>query len=195
MSEEVAALGWAVELENVGAGVPEPVACPLARFSQQRLELGKGLFDGIEVGAVGRQVEHLSLAVFDRFPDAGDLVAGPIVQDDDIARAQGWGEDLLDVAAEDVAVQGAIQHVGCRDAGGPQAGHEGGGFPVTVGHRGEPAQTAGTPAKPARHVGGRRGLVEKHQALWGECRLAADEGAARGGHIRTLLLGGVQTFF
>jgi hypothetical protein len=76
MSEEVPALGWAVELENVCDGVPETVACPLARFSQQRLEFGKGLFDGIEIGAVGRQVEQLGLAVFDRFPNAGDLVTG-----------------------------------------------------------------------------------------------------------------------
>jgi hypothetical protein len=73
MSEEVPALGWAVELENVGDGVPETIACPLARFSQQRLEFGKGLFDGIEIGAVGRQVEQLGLSVFDRFPNAGSM--------------------------------------------------------------------------------------------------------------------------
>ena len=179
----------------MGDGVPETVACPLARFSQQRLEFGKGLFDGIEIGAVGRQVEQLGLAVFDRFPNAGDLVTGQIVHDDNVTRAQGWGENLLDVAAEDVSVQGAIEHVGCSDAGGPQAGHEGGGFPVTVGHRGQQAQTTGAPAKPSRHVGSRRGLVEKHQALRIECRLAANEGVARRGHVRTLLLGGVQTFF
>jgi hypothetical protein len=43
--------------------------------------------------------------------NAGDLVAGQIVHDDNVARAQGWGEDLLNVAAEDVTVHGTIEHV------------------------------------------------------------------------------------
>jgi hypothetical protein len=81
------------------------------------------------------------------------------------------------------------------DAGGAQAGHKGGGFPVTVGHRRQQTQAAGTPAKPPRHVGGRRGLVEEHQTFRVECGLAPDEGVAGLGHVRTLLLGGVQTFF
>jgi hypothetical protein len=34
-------------------------------------------------------------------------------------------------------------------------------------------------------------LVEKHQALRVECRLAPDEGMAGLGHVSTLLLGGV----
>jgi hypothetical protein len=72
MSKEVPALSWAVELENVCDGVPETGACSLTRFSQQRLKFGK-LFDGIEVGAVGRQVEQLGLSVFDRFPNAGSM--------------------------------------------------------------------------------------------------------------------------
>jgi hypothetical protein len=127
--------------------------------------------------------------------NAGDLVAGQIVHDDNVARAQGWGEDLLNVAAEDVTVHGAIEHVRGGDAGGAQAGHKGGGFPVTVGHRRQQAQAAGTPAKPPRHVGGRRGLVEEHQTFRVECGLAPDEGVAGLGHVRTLLLGGVQAFF
>jgi hypothetical protein len=66
MSKEVSALSWAVELENVGDGIPEPVACPLAHLSQQRLELGEGLFDRIKVGAVRRQVEQPGIPAFDR---------------------------------------------------------------------------------------------------------------------------------
>ena len=62
-----------------------------------------------------------------------------------------------------------------------------------LGH--QQAQAAGTPAKPPRHVGGRRGLVEEHQTFRVECGLAPDEGVAGLGHVRTLLLGGVQTFF
>ncbi len=82
MSKEVSALGWAVKLENVGDGIPEPVACPLAHLSQQRLELGGGLFDRIKVGAIGRQVEQPGIPAFDLLLDAGHFMAGQIVHDD-----------------------------------------------------------------------------------------------------------------
>jgi hypothetical protein len=36
--EEVPALVKAEELEDLGNGIPEAAACPLARLSQQRLE-------------------------------------------------------------------------------------------------------------------------------------------------------------
>jgi hypothetical protein len=195
MPKEVPALGWAVELENVGDGVPETVACPLARLSQQRLEFGEGLFDGIEIRAVGRQVEQPGLAVFDRFPDASDLVGSHVVHNDDIARAQRRGEHLLDVGAEGGAVHGAIQHVRRGNARGAQARHESGGLPMTMWNRGQQAQTAGTPAKPSGHVGCRRGFINEDKTLRIECRLAADESPTGLGHIRTLLLGGVQAFF
>jgi len=54
--QEVPALVRAEELEDLDNGIPEAAACPLTRLSQQHLELGKCLLDGIKVGAVGRQV-------------------------------------------------------------------------------------------------------------------------------------------
>src|SRR4051812_36303978 len=81
MSKEVLALGWAVELETMGDGVSETVSCPLARFSREHLEFGDGLFDGTQIGAVRRQVEQLGLAIFDRFPNASDIVATRIVHE------------------------------------------------------------------------------------------------------------------
>src|SRR3954451_23946785 len=107
-------------------GLPEAVTGAFADLSEQRLEFGEGLLDGIEIGAVGWQVEQPGLPAFDGLLNAGDLVAGQIVHDDNVARAQGWGEDLLDVGAEGGAVHGVIQHVGRGDAGGPQAGYESG---------------------------------------------------------------------
>ena len=176
-------------------GVPKAVTGAFADLFEQRFEFGEGLLDRIEVGAVGWQVEQLGAAAFDRLLDAGNLVAGQIIHDDDIARAQGRSEDLPNIGAEDVAGQGTIEHVGGGDAGSAQASHQGGGFPVTMQHRGEQTQAAGAPAEPPGHVGCRRGLVEEHQALRIESGLAPDEGVASLGYVRTLLLGGVQTFF
>jgi hypothetical protein len=51
-------------------------------FAQQRLELGEGLLDRIEIGAVGRQIDRAGAAGLDRLAHAHDLVAAEIVQDD-----------------------------------------------------------------------------------------------------------------
>ena len=50
-----------------------------------RLELGEGIFDRIEVGTVGRQITELGAAGFNSLSDAGHLVGGQIVHDDDVA--------------------------------------------------------------------------------------------------------------
>ena len=46
--QEVPALVRAEELEDLDNGIPEAAACPLTRLSQQHLELGKCLLDGIK---------------------------------------------------------------------------------------------------------------------------------------------------
>ena len=57
------------------------------------------------------------------------------------------------------------------------------------------AQAARAPAVAPGHVGAGPGLVEEHQALGIERRLAADEDAPRLGDVSALLLGGVQAFY
>lgn len=159
----------------------------MCALSEHRLEFGESLLDGIEVGAVGRQINQLGSDALDRLADPGHLVAGQIVHDDGIA----WtgGEDLVDIGAEG----GMAQDIGRGDACGPQSGDERGRFPMAVWNRSDQAQ--GTPAKGPGHVGRCRRLIKEDKALRIEGRLTADEGVTGLGHIRTLLLGGVQTFF
>ena len=66
---------------------------------------------------------------------------------------------------------------------------------MAVWNRSDQAQASGTPAKGPGHVGRCRRLIKEDKALRIEGRLPADEGVTRLGPIRTLLLGGVQTFF
>ncbi len=49
------------------------------------LEFGKGFFDGIEIGAVGREIAHGRAYRFDRDLNARALVRAEIVHDDDVA--------------------------------------------------------------------------------------------------------------
>ena len=181
--------------QDAGDGVPESVARTLACLSEQRLEFGEGLLDGIEVGAVGRQINQFGSHALDRLPDPGHLVAGQVIHDDGIACAESRGEDLFDIGAEGGAGHGAIEDIGGGDAGGPQSGDERGCFPMAVRNRSHQAQTSGAPAEVPGHVGRCRRFINEDKALRIECGLAADEGVTSLGDIRTLLLGGVQTFF
>ena len=53
------------------------------------LDLCEGLFDGVEVGRVGRQEPELCAGAADRLADRSFLVASEVVEDDDVARPQG----------------------------------------------------------------------------------------------------------
>ena len=64
---------------------------------------------------------------------------------------------------------------------------------MAVRNRSHQAQASGAPAEVPGH--GCRRLIKEDKALRIEGRLTADEGVTGLGHIRTLLLGGVQTFF
>ena len=75
--------------------------------AQVGFEFGKDLLDGIEVGAVGRQIEQLRPDGFNRLTDPGHFMTGQIVQDDIVARAERGGQDLFDVGHEARAIDRA----------------------------------------------------------------------------------------
>ena len=60
-----------------------------ADLAENGFELGEDLFDGIEIGPVGRQVERGCADRLNGLVYAGDLVGGEVVHDDDVARGQG----------------------------------------------------------------------------------------------------------
>ena len=73
------------EVVKEGAnGRPEGLEGAGGGFSEQGLELGEDLLDGVEVRAVGRQVAQLSAGRFDGRLDAGDLVRAQVVHDHDV---------------------------------------------------------------------------------------------------------------
>ncbi len=59
-------------------------------FAWRCFELGKHLFDRIEVGAVWRQIAQRRAGSLDCLPDTRDFVRWQIVHDDNIALAQRW---------------------------------------------------------------------------------------------------------
>ena len=70
-------------------------------LAKNLLEFGPSLFDGIQIGRVGRKVEQLCLALFDALADTIDFVRAEIIHDQHIAGLQSWAQNLVQKAEED----------------------------------------------------------------------------------------------
>jgi hypothetical protein len=81
MGEVAGAFGGTEGVEGLADGVPEGVDGSGRGGAEQRLELGEQLFDRVQIGAVGRQVEQPGAARRDRFAPAVDLVGAEVVHD------------------------------------------------------------------------------------------------------------------
>ena len=128
-----------------------------------RLEFGEGHFDGVEVGAVGREEEEPGAAGFE---DGGGLwafVAGEIVEDDHVATLQGWGELGFDPGFEDPTVDRSVDHPGRGQPIMTQRCDERLGAPMTKRRFHLQPLAPARPAAQARHLGRGAGLVDKDQ--------------------------------
>ena len=93
-------------------------------LSKQGLELGEDLFDGVEVGGVFRQEHQAGSDIPDRLAHRLSFVGSEIVEDDDVARLQSRHEELIDIGAETLAVDGSVKQAGRVDAIVAQGGEE-----------------------------------------------------------------------
>lgn len=109
-------------------------------------DLGEGLFDRIEVGRVWRQVPEPGASGFDYLPDGFRLVASEIVENDDVAFAQGWREKMLDIGVEAFTVDRPVEDAGCGELVVAERADERQGSPVAV--RREAAQAGPFGAQP-----------------------------------------------
>ena len=158
---------------------------------QARFACSKDLFNGIEVGAVGRQIEQLRPDGFNRLADPGHFMTGQVVQDDPVAWVERGNQHLFDIGHE----AGAIEDGGGGELVRPQGGNDRGRLPVAVGDLRHEAGAAPTPAIAARHLRLERRLVEEDEAGAVEVsRLGAPVLPGRY-DIRSILFGGAQDFF
>lgn len=141
VSEEVCTFGWLEGQKGLGSSGFESFDGSSSSLSDVGLEFGKGVLDGIEIRAVGRQIEKRRPARFDSLPDAVDLVGCQIVHDDDVAWPKGRCQHLLTPGPEDLTIHWPIEQHRGDEASNSQATDEGHGLPVAVRDRGETALT------------------------------------------------------
>jgi len=103
-------------------------------LAQMRFEFGKSLFNGVEIGAVRRQVADRHSARREQPADILDFVSGEVVEDERVPCAQLRTEYPFQIDREHLGIDGAFNQKGGFDTFVAQRRQEGGTLPVTVGN-------------------------------------------------------------
>jgi hypothetical protein len=122
-------------------------------------------------------------------------MAAEVVHDDNVARGEDGGENLLDISAEACAIDRSVDDAGRGEAVATQRRQKREGPPFTEGRFGEEALTSGAAAVGARHVGFGPGLVDEDKPPRIDPRLTRLPPLTPPGDVRTVLFGGAKAFF
>src|SRR6266536_1105047 len=145
--EVIGAFLWREGLEQLADCRAEGFNGARGAFSQQVFELGKDLFDGVQVRRVFWQEEQLITGRANELAHGFAFVAAEIVDDDDVTGLQGGDEDLLDLGPEAVPVDGTVEHPWSLDPVVAQGGQESRGHRPAVRGLGVESQDASRPTQ------------------------------------------------
>lgn len=195
MPEEVEAVSGREGVEGGGSGAAQGEEGSASGLAQEGFEFGEGQFDGVEVRAVGREVEQLGSASRDGLRSSANFVAGEVIADDQVARGQFRGEDLLEVGDEHRAIHWPINEQRRAEPVMAQRGDEGIGLPMTVRDRAQAASTPVGPAIQAGHLGVESSLIQEDQPAHFPLQALLPPNGTRVPQFRPVLFGGAQRFF
>jgi len=158
-------------------------------------EFGKSQFNGIEIGAVRRQVADAHPSSRKQPTDVLDFVGGEVVEDERVARAQLRTEHLLKVSREHLGIDGAFDQKGSFDAVMAQGCNEGGALPVAMRDGAETTLAHQAATMVAGQLGVQTGFINKHQPADIPAGLLPAPKSPGGFNVRPILLGGARRFF
>lgn len=113
----VGALHWCEGVDDGCEGGPKLVDGSGGGFSEDGLEFGEGVLDGVQVGAAGRQENESGADGFEGRPDCDVAMGGKIFEDEEVAGGEGRHQDLLDTGLEPSAGHEPIENNGCGHSG------------------------------------------------------------------------------
>jgi len=146
-------------------GLLEGFSCTSTCPPQQRLQLGKSLFDGRQVRRVGRQKQQATATSLNGLLDTRSQMNREIIQDHDLPWAQAGCQDLFDVDLKRGAISCAIQHKRWPHAGQRQRGNQGHDGSVIARHFADGTLSSGGIGIQRGHGDMGTGLVDKDQIL------------------------------
>ena len=124
------------EIEKLAASLPRGLDNPFSGFPHQVLELGEHLLDRVQVRAVGRQEQESGPDNADRRPDRRPLVAGQVVENNDVPRLQERHQFVLHTGQEALRVDRVVEYTRGIDPIVTKYRQEGHRFPVSTGRLG-----------------------------------------------------------
>lgn len=190
MAKEVEAMRLREGAEGFRKGFNQLRQAAPCRMTQGGLEFCKSHFDGVEIRAVGGQIQDVATRSGNSLLNAFDLVAGQVVTDDDIADSQFGAKDLLDVCEKGIPIHGSIQKHGSTDTIASQGGNEGSRLPMTMRNLGKTAFPSKAAAIKTAHFGVEPCLINKDQATDIPVLAALLPGLPRRDNVGSILLGG-----
>ena len=195
MPKIVAAFVRAEALETGTKERPERLTAATACGANEGLERREAELDGIEVRAIGWQVPEGGPGGLDSPPDAGDLVGPEVVGNDDVAWLQSRHQDLVDVSAEALAIDCAVEDPRCGQPCDPPRGENRAGLPAPAGGVVVDARATRCPAVPPKQIGGAAGFVQKHEVgdVPGRRRRVPRDPRCR--DVRPIVFGRADRFF
>ena len=160
-----------------------------------RFEFGESLFNGIEIGAVRRQVADANPSSREQPTDILDFMGGEVVEDERVALAQLWTEHLLQINRKNLGIDGAFDQKGSFDAFMAQGRNKGGALPVAVRDGTDTTLAHRTATMVAGHLGVQASFINKHQLPDIPARLLPAPKPPGGFNVRPILPGGARRFF
>jgi len=160
-----------------------------------RLEFGKCQFNGIEVGAVRREVADANPSSREQPTDVLDFMGGEVVEDERVTLAQLWTEHLLQINRENLGIDRAFDQKGRFDAFMAQGRNKSGTLPVAVRDGAETTLAHQAATMVAGHLGVQAGFINKHQLADIPAGLLRSPKPPGGFNVRPILLGGARRFF
>ena len=195
MPKIVTAFVRAEVLETGTEERPERLAAATAGGANEGLEFREAELDGIEVRAIGWQVPERGPGGLDGALDAGNLVGPEVVGDDDVAGVQGRHQDLVDVGAEALAIDRAVEDPRCGQPRDPPRGEKRAGLPAPAGGVVVDARAARCAAIPPKQIVGAAGFVQKHEGGDVPGRRRRVPRDPRGRDVRPIVFGWPDRFF
>jgi len=159
------------------------------------LEFGKCQFNGIEVGAVRRQVADANPSSREQPTDVLDFMGGEVVEDERVTLAQLWTEHLLQINRENLGIDRAFDQKGRFDAFMAQGRNKSGTLPVAVRDGAETTLAHQAATMVAGHLGVQAGFINKHQLADIPAGLLRSPKPPGDLNVRPILLGGARRFF
>lgn len=195
MSHEVATFSGSEEPECRRDQRTDVVKRVRACGAEERLQFGKGEFDGIEVGTVRRKKSDLSAGGFEGRTNLGLFVDGKVIEHDHIPRLQRRYQHLLDVGEKGRIVDRSVEHGWCAKAGDPERRHDCVRFPMATWRVIPKACADRTAAVTPQQVRRHAAFIQKDVLPHVPQRLPGLPLSARRCDVRPTLFVGVYRFF